>query len=261
MKDKATTLVIGLGEVGKPLLSILSAHHRAIGIDIALPSEPIEHVDVMHICYPYEIGDFVGETVRYVERIKPSLTIINSTVGVGTTRKIAGLASAAVVHSPVRGKHAHMQDDMLRYTKFVGPLTPAAGHAAAEHFAACGLKTKVLSSPEATELGKLSETTYFGVLISFAQELERYCDRVGADYDEVISLFEGINFLPPVKYFPGVIGGHCVMPNIAILSKVDASPLLQAIKATNLEKIRREAKKQSSEETNKAGIAARSEMV
>jgi UDP-N-acetyl-D-mannosaminuronate dehydrogenase len=154
-----------------------------------------------------------------------------------------------------------MQDDMLRYTKFVGPLTPAAGHAAAEHFAACGLKTKVLSSPEATELGKLSETTYFGVLISFAQELERYCDRVGADYDEVISLFEGINFLPPVKYFPGVIGGHCVMPNIAILSKVDASPLLQAIKATNLEKIRREAKKQSSEETNKAGIAARSEMV
>ena len=36
------------------------------------------------------------------------------------------------------------------------------------------------------------------------------------DYDEVSSFYEEIKFFPPVKYFPGVIGGHCVMQNIEI---------------------------------------------
>ena len=97
-------LVVGLGEVGKPLLAILSQRYQAVGIDVKDPSDQIERVDVMHICYPFEIYDFVGETVRYIGRYKPALTIINSTVAVGTTRKIAAGASADVVHSPVRGK-------------------------------------------------------------------------------------------------------------------------------------------------------------
>src|SRR5690348_12594538 len=108
MSDKKTVLVIGLGEVGKPLLSILSQSYEAVGIDIQDPAERIERANVMHICYPFEIRDFVGETVRYIARYRPELTIINSTVAVGTTRKIAVLAGADVVHSPVRGKHAHM---------------------------------------------------------------------------------------------------------------------------------------------------------
>ena len=37
------------------------------------------------------------------------------------------------------------------------------------------MKTKLLSSPEATEIAKLTETTYFGLLIAWAQEVERYC--------------------------------------------------------------------------------------
>jgi len=96
------------------------------------------------------------------------------------------------------------------------------------------MKTKVLHSPEATEIGKLSETTYFGVLIAWAQEVERYCREVGASYDEVVSFYEEIKFFPPVKYFPGVIGGHCVMPNIAILLGKFPSGLLQAIVQSNM---------------------------
>lgn len=244
MSDKTIVLVVGLGEVGKPLLAILSQHYHAIGMDVTLPSEPIERVDVMHICYPFSIHDFVGETVQYVVRFKPALTIINSTVGVGTTRKIAALSDADVVHSPVRGKHAHMQEEMHYYTKFIGALDPAAAHKAARHFGSSGFRTKILSSPEATELGKLSETTYFGIMIAWAQEVERYCDQVGADYNEVVSLYDEVTFFPPVKYFPGIIGGHCVMPNIEILSKIQRSQLLTAIKASNEEKIEREARRQ-----------------
>ena len=255
MSDNRTVLVVGLGEVGKPLLAILSQHYQAVGIDIKDSSEQIERADVMHICYPFEIYDFVGETVRYIGRYKPALTIINSTVGVGTTRKIAAGAGADVVHSPVRGKHAHMQEEMLSYTKFIGALDSTAAHNAALHFEACGLKTKVLSSPEATELGKLAETTYFGMMIAWAQEVERYCDRTGTNYSEVISLFDEIKFFPPVKYFPGTIGGHCVMRNIEILSRVDRSALLQTIQASNEKKIEREARKHA-EQSDCPALAA-----
>jgi UDP-N-acetyl-D-mannosaminuronate dehydrogenase len=245
MSDTKMVLVVGLGEVGKPLLAILSQHHHAIGIDIKPPAERIERVDVMHICYPFEVSDFVGETVRYIARYKPALTIINSTVGVGTTRKVAGVTSVDVVHSPVLGKHDHMQQEMQYYTKFIGALDATAAHKAAMHFESSGFKTRILSSSETTELGKLTETTYFGMMIAWAQEVERYCDRVGTDYNEVVSLYDEIKFFPPVKYFPGVIGGHCVMRNIEILSTVARSPVVQAIQASNEKKIEREASTQA----------------
>ena len=78
-------------------------------------------------------------------------------------------------------------------------------------------------------------------MIAWAQEVERYCDHTGADYEEVASFYEEIKFFPPVKYFPGVIGGHCVMQNIEILNKYDQSVVLDAIKASNQMKIEREA--------------------
>ncbi|MBV6434758.1 MAG: UDP-N-acetyl-D-mannosamine dehydrogenase [Bryobacteraceae bacterium] len=241
MKTESKVVVVGLGEVGKPLFDLISKHHDTIGVDIS-PIEPPADVDIMHVCYPYQIKDFLGETARYIQLFRPALTIIDSTVGIGTTRAIAERTGAAVVNSPVRGKHARMLQDLQVYTKFVGAMDSAAGERAARHFESVGLKTKVLSSPEASELAKLTETTYFGVMIAWAQEVERYCDRTGADYDEVVSFYDEIKFFPPVKYFPGVIGGHCVMPNIDILRKYAHSQILEAIQASNRMKVERQAR-------------------
>lgn len=240
MKTSKKIVVVGLGEVGKPLFELVSEHHDTVGVDVS-PVGPIDHVEVLHVCYPYQIKDFIGETARYIEQFKPEITIINSTVGVGTTRAIAERTGAAVVNSPVRGKHARMLADLRVYTKFVGATDAAASEQAARHFQSVGLKTMILSSPEATELAKLTETTYFGVMIAWAQEVERYCDRFGVKYDEVVAIYDEIKFFPPVKYFPGVIGGHCVMPNIEILSKYDRSMLLEAILESNRMKTEREA--------------------
>ena len=243
MSEAERVVVVGLGEVGRPLLELVSKYHEAVGVDVSPPAERVEGVGAMHVCYPFGIEDFVGETARYVELFRPTLTIINSTVGVGTTRAVAERTGAAVVHSPVRGKHARMLEDLLRYTKFVGAISPSAGEQAAKHFESIGLRTKILSSPEAAELGKLTETTYFGLLIAWAQELERYCDQLGQEYDEVVSFYEEVSFFPPVKYFPGVIGGHCVRANIEILSRMDHSELLKTIESSNRKKIEREARK------------------
>jgi len=241
MSGAKTVLVVGLGEVGRPILELVGRRQRAVGLDVAPPAEPIEHVDVMHVCYPFEINDFIGQTDRYIHRFKPSLTIINSTVGVGTTRAVAERSGTPVVHSPVRGKHIRMVQELLHYTKFVGATDVAAGQQAAAHFESLGMKTRVLSSPEATELAKLMETTYFGLMIAWAQDIERYCDQLGQDYDEVVALFEEVGFFPPVKYFPGFIGGHCIMPNIEILSRVHHSEILKAIQSSNRKKAERDA--------------------
>jgi UDP-N-acetyl-D-mannosaminuronate dehydrogenase len=243
MTRQGAVVVLGLGEVGRPLLQLLSTQHRTIGVDVSPPESPTGDVDVMHVCYPFEIKDFVGETARYIERFRPALTIVNSTVAVGTTRAIAERTRTAVVHSPVRGKHARMLAELSRYVKFVGATDSLAGKEAAAHFESVGLRTCVVASPETTELAKLTETTYFGLLIAWAQEVERYCDRFGPDYEEVASFYAEIGFLPPVKYFPGVIGGHCVMPNIEILRRVVRSEILEAIRASNVTKVRRDAER------------------
>jgi UDP-N-acetyl-D-mannosaminuronate dehydrogenase len=233
-------VVVGLGEVGKPLFELASKYHDAVGVDIS-PVGQVGEVDVMHVCFPFQIKDFVGEAARYIELFRPTLTVVNSTVEIGTTRAIAERTGSDVVNSPIRGKHARMLDEIGIYTKFVGAMNRAAGLRAVEHFQSLGMKTRILSSPEATELAKLTETTYFGLMIAWAQEVERYCDQAGQDYDEVVAFYEEIKFFPPVKYFPGVIGGHCVMPNIEILRKRYSSLLLEAIQASNDMKAEREA--------------------
>lgn len=242
MANKQKVVVAGLGEIGKPLYDLLGRHHEVFGVDLA-PFEPVTGVDVLHVCYPFQIDDFVGETARYVSLFRPELTVINSTVSIGTTRRIAEVTGTAVVNSPIRGKHARMLDELLFYTKFIGALDAETGRKAQEHFESAGMKTKVLSTPEASELAKLTETTYFGLLIAWAQELERYCDQTGADYDEVVSIYEEIGYLPRVKFFPGVIGGHCVMPNIEILKGIAKSDLLDMIQNSNRLKVEREAER------------------
>ncbi len=238
---KNSILVVGLGEIGKPLMEIIEERFDVVGIDIA-PVEFHGKCDVLHICFPFQIPDFVGVCVEYINKYQPQLTVINSTVTPGTTRAVFERTGKAIAYSPVRGKHIKMKQELLHYAKFVGGIDEESGRKVAEHFESVGMKVRILSSPEATELAKLTETTYFGVLIAWAQEVERYCDQLSVNYDEIVSFYDEIGYLPPVKFFPGIIGGHCVMPNIEILRSVFDSKILEAIDDSNVLKEKREAK-------------------
>lgn len=233
-------VVVGLGEIGKPLFDIIKQKYPAVGVDIDAV-EIKSACSIMHLCFPYDSGQFVRECARYIDKYDPGLVVINSTVSPGTTRRIQELTGTRLVHSPIRGKHWKMKHELLHYTKFIGGTDLDACREAEDHFQSLGMHTRVLSSPEATEIAKLSETTYFGLLVAWAQEVERYSDWLGADYDEVVSFYEEIAYLPPVKYTPGIIGGHCVMPNIEILRQVVKSDLLDAIHQSNQLKLEREA--------------------
>jgi UDP-glucose 6-dehydrogenase len=227
------TLVVGLGEVGGALAEVLERSAPVLRHDL-------ERVDfdgaigVMHICIPFvSQPQFLETTLSYIQRFRPRLTIINSTVVPGTTRMVGAKSRSLVAFSPVRGKHVKMVQDLSRYVKFVAAADPAAATMAAEHFSKAGLRTRTMSKVEGLELAKLAETTYFGVLIGYAQELNRYSERLGVDYEETTAFFEEIDFLPRVRYYPGFIGGHCVIPNINLLKQVYESELLNAILSSN----------------------------
>ncbi len=226
------SIVLGLGEVGRPLLAVLQRVHPVEGVD--LPARDVRaRVDLMHVCYPFGIDDFAGVTAGYTSRYRPEVVVIHTTVPVGTTRVMQDAVGVPVVHSPVRGKHARMERELLHYTKFVGAVDVEAAARVEAYFAQAGMRTRRLASPEATELAKLAETTYLGLLIAYAQDVDRMAREIGAPYDEIAAFFEEIAYLPPVRYFPGVIGGHCVMPNVALLRRIRPSRLLEAIEWSN----------------------------
>ncbi len=229
---ESVSVVLGLGEVGRPLLEVLKRAHRVEGVD--LPARDISGpVEFLHVCYPAEIKEFAAITAGYVKRYRPEVVIIHSTVPVGTTRAVGELVPVPVVHSPVRGKHARMMEELTHYVKFIGADRPVVGRRVAAHLEAAGMKTKVLASPEATELAKLTETTYLGLLIAFAQDVDRMGRAVGVSYSDVASFYDEIGYLPRVGFFPGIIGGHCVIPNVALLKRRFQSELLDAIEWSN----------------------------
>lgn len=225
MSDEVV-VVVGLGEVGRPLFNILSRSYECIGVDIQ-PVEVTKPCSVLHICIPFQLGDFVGTSCEYIAKYEPRHAVVNSTVAPGTTRAIAERSGASVAYSPVRGKHAKMEADMLRYRKFVGADDPKVADAVIQHYAGAGFKTDRFRGLEVGELSKLLETTWLGVLAGWAQEAERLAEMYGATYDEVDAYIEEIDFLP--RAFPGFIGGHCVMPNIAILRSILHSDFLDVI--------------------------------
>jgi UDP-N-acetyl-D-mannosaminuronate dehydrogenase len=256
MSNKNSVLVVGLGEIGRPLMQVLSRHHPTFGLDVEPSTELPADVDIMHICYPFRIPNFIEETVKYIEKFSPRVTVLNSTVAVGTTREISARCGASVVNSPVRGKHARMEADLLHYDKFVGATTRDTAEYVARHFNQADMKTRILSSPEATELAKLTETTYFGLMIAWAQEVERYCDGLGLDYDEFVSMYDEVPFFPQVKFFPGVIGGHCVMSNIEIMCESSRTEILAAIEESNRHKIERDEQCSKAAEERKTASGA-----
>jgi UDP-N-acetyl-D-mannosaminuronate dehydrogenase len=229
--SEETVIVLGLGEVGRPLLNILKRSYPCLGIDVA-PEEAHPACSVLHICYPFEIRDFVGTTAAYIAKYRPQLTMIHSTIAVGTTRQVQERVDSPVVFSPVRGKHAKMEQDMLHYQKFVAGFDPQSTQQAAQHLSKAGFKTATFPTPEAGELSKLLETTWLGMLVGWAQDIERMAAECGASYEDVNAFVTEIAYLPK-NVFPGFIGGHCVMPNIAILRRKFSSQFLDAVVDSN----------------------------
>jgi UDP-N-acetyl-D-mannosaminuronate dehydrogenase len=233
-------LIVGYGEVGKPLYEIVRGIYPDVDwLDVEEKKIEGKH-DVMHITFPEQSPNaFIASAVRYINEFSPELALIETTVTPGTTYEISRRVGkgALVCHSPVRGNITEgMKRGLLQYTKFIGPTSKDAGIKAKEYYETLGLKTHVCSSPLETELGKLFETTYRGLMMSWFQEIHRLCGTLHAQYDEVVEFVgsterEGKQARP--VFHPGVIGGHCIIPNAEKLYSASQSKFVEALLESN----------------------------
>jgi len=243
-------LIVGYGEVGKPLFEIVRGIYPDVEwLDIEgkrLQMNP----EIMHIAFPEQTqASFVASSVQYIERFSPKLVLIESTVTPGTTveidRKV--IRKVLLCHSPVRGNATDgMKRGLLQYTKFIGPVTPEAGAKAKQYYETLGLKACVCSSPIETELGKLFETTYRGLMMSWFQEINRICIHFGASYNEVVEFVgstEREGKQPRPVFHPGVIGGHCIIPNAEKLYSAYPSKFADALLDSNRKRIQEVSEK------------------
>ena len=133
---------------------------------------------------------------------------------------------------------------MLNYPKFVATTSDEAFEKAKEVLVAMGHppeKVLRLSSPKAGELCKLMATTFFGYLVVWAQEMERVSDKSGVSYQDLMAFTKlAADDFRIENKFPGVIGGHCVMPNVAILRESYPSGLWDFMAQSNEMKKARE---------------------
>lgn len=217
-------VIVGVGEIGKPLWELLSRTLRVQGVDIIPERCCGEHleppIEILHFCIPCT-DDFVDIAVRSVADWRPKEVVIHSTVKPHTTERMQDLIDVPVIYSPVRGVHSRMLTDLQRYDKFYSSLRLGEVKEYPVRLRQIGLRGKVISNPLTLEYAKiLVDTTYYGWLIIFAQHTKKICDRENIDYDEMWKYGDEINALlgNRPKMYPGEgIGGHCILPNVQFL--------------------------------------------
>ena len=222
----------GLGEIGKPMLKLISKSTLAIGFDI--DSNLIEkkrfekYQDLqtlfLHICIPFT-SKFKSNIFLLYNKFQPECIVIHSTVSPNTTEQLQKKFSIPVIYSATRGIHERMFSDLKRYTKFFAinksaPRSQWASSTFSKLMNKCGIKTKKMSNPRTLEFAKIiCDTTYLGWLINYAQISNMIAIKHGVNYDEMWSFADEIhkNLGNRPKMYPGFIGGHCVIPNLDLM--------------------------------------------
>ena len=228
MKD----IVIGLGEIGRPIYQLLSKKNLVVGYDLdssLMDSKKFEKLKkektyFAHISIPFS-DNFVKSVIQLSKKFKPKGIIIHSTVSPYTTEKIQKKIDIPVIYSATRGIHKRMSIDLKRYSKFyaVYDWAPNQKNAQKEfnkRMKSVNIKTKKMSSPLVLELSKIVvDTSYYGWLINYAQLSNMIAIENKVDYDEMWSFADEINKFVGnrPKLYPGFIGGHCVIPNLDLI--------------------------------------------
>ena len=231
---KEKNVVAGLGEIGLPILKLLSKTQTIIGFDInpelmnQKKYDECKKLDTifLHICIPFT-NKFQSNVKKLYKKFSPKCIVIHSTISPTTTNKLQSDLKIPIIFSATRGVHKRMLRDLKRYTKFFAieknaPKVTWASSQFVRQMKKSGVKTKKMSDPLTLELAKIIvDTSYYGWLINYAQLSKMIADKHKINYDEMWSFSDEIHkFLGNrPKMFPGFIGGHCVIPNLSLIDE------------------------------------------
>ncbi len=225
--------VLGLGTIGEPTAQHIRKHgFNVYGYDLIKKKlEGIEtFVDWQQVpaCNVYVItvcSNKVETVCKLIaERDKESFVIIESTVPVGTCRKIAknyGLIN--VVHCPHRYWEEDTANHGIKQLRVIGAINQECLEAAHEFYTKLEIPLHVCSSVEVAEICKISENAYRFVQIAFAEELKMICDRNNIPFDETREACNtkwNINILEAREG----ISGLCLPQDITFLNRLSDNP-------------------------------------
>ena len=226
-------VVAGLGEIGYPILKLLSKKQTVVGYDLdkkllnesKLKKFQGTETSFLHIAIPVT-PKFDSNLLQLYKEFKPECIVMHSTVGPGTTERIQKKLDIPLIYSATRGIHKRMLKDIKRYTKFFAiskkaPKKQWAIKTYSRKMKNSGVKTKQMSKPETLELAKiLCDTSYLGWLINYSQITNVIAKTYDVNYDEMWLFSDEIQkFLGNrPKMYPGYIGGHCVIPNLELIN-------------------------------------------
>ena len=224
-----TDIILGMGEVGETLFDLLvDRKFDCIGIDLDdskcknyTENEIIENPQYLHVCLPGELEKFTDIVIEWINKIKNiQVVVIHSTVKPGTTKSVQERSSIPILFSPVRGVHRRFLDDIKKYTKFISFDGTEINLKIKKDLENRFEKVDWMSTTKTAELAKiLVDTTYYGWLINYAQITKMICEKENVDFDEMWKFADEIheNLGNRPKMFPGIIGGHCVIPNLNLV--------------------------------------------
>lgn len=257
---KKKIVVVGLGEIGRPIYQLISKITTTVGFDTnsqIMDKKVINKyyklkTSSLHICIPFT-KNFSQNVFSLCSKFDPEFIVIHSTISPNTTKTIQKKLAIPVIYSATRGVHKRMISDLKRYTKFfaierTAPRRQWAVNQFKKLMKNCKIKTKQMTNPLTLELAKIVvDTSYYGWLINYAQLSNMIAIKNRVNYNEMWSFADEIQrFLGDrPKMFPGFIGGHCIIPNLDLINNED----LNLIKEINLEYekiLKRKSKKKAS---------------
>ena len=226
-------VVVGLGEIGLPILKLISKKETVVGYDLnkkLMDEKKFNKFDIiptsfLHLAIPVT-KKFNLNVISLFKKFQPECIVIHSTIPPGTVEKIQKKINSPVIYSATRGVHKRMLKDIKRYTKFFvisknAPRKKWATTTYTKKMKNYGVKTKQMSKPETLELAKiLCDTSYLGWLINYSQITNVIAKSHSVNYDEMWTFSDEIHQIlgNRPKMFPGFIGGHCVIPNLDLIN-------------------------------------------
>lgn len=224
-----TDIILGMGEIGETLFDLLvERNFECIGIDVDdskcknySKNSIIENPEFLHVCLPGELTGFEDITSNWIDNLKDlKAVLVHSTVIPGTTKNIQKKSKVPILFSPIRGVHKRFSEDIKKYTKFISSDTELIDQSIKSDLEKRFHKIDWMSTTKTAELAKiLVDTTYYGWLINYAQITKMICEKEGVDFDEMWKFSDEIheNLGNRPKMYPGIIGGHCVIPNLNLI--------------------------------------------
>ena len=113
-------VIVGLGEIGKPIFKILSKKQLTVGYDTnsKFMNEKIfkkyqsYETSFLHIAIPVS-AKFDNHVISLYKKFRPECITIHSTISPGTTDRLQKKLPIPIIYSATRGVHKRMLNCLL----------------------------------------------------------------------------------------------------------------------------------------------------